>query len=245
MLWPPTSRRSDVRDIVDQAIFERFPDYVRAIVLARGINNQGVQPEVEEMLRDAEARCEALFAQEELTTHPRIASWREAYKTLNMKPGKNYSSVESLARRARGGNPLPYINTLVALMNGFSLEHLVPCGGDDLDAARGDLCLRLAAGDERWLPLGGKELSHPEPGEAVYVDDEQVLCRRWNWRQGDGTKVLPSTCNVLINIDCLPPVSAEEAETLVVELRGLVERFCGGTVRHHLITAGEPIVDLG
>ena len=234
-----------MRDVVDQEIFERFPDYVRAVVVARGINNEGVQSEVEEMLREAEARCEALFAQENLTTHPRIASWREAYKTLNMRPGKNYSSIEALARRARGGSPVFYINTLVALMNGFSLKHLVPCGGDDVDAAHGDLVLRLAAGDERFLPLGQEEVSHPEPGEAVYVDSEQVLCRRWNWRQGDGTKVTPATCNVLVNIDCLPPVERAEAETLVVELAGLVERFCGGSVRHHVITAGEPAVEIG
>lgn len=234
-----------MRDIVDQAIFERFPHYIRATVVAQGISNQGAQPEVDEMLREAEDRCEALFAQENLTTHPRIANWREAYKTLNMKPGKNYSSVEALARRARGGSPAPYINTLVALMNAYSLEFLVPCGGDDLDAAHGDLVLRLAAGDERWIPLGQTEALHPEPGEAIYVDDDQVLCRRWNWRQGDGTKVLPSTCNVLINVDCLPPVDREEAEKLVVELSELVRRFCGGRVQHHLITAGEPLVELG
>ncbi len=234
-----------VRDVVDQAIFERFPDYIRAIVVARGIDNQGARPGVEEMLREAEARCETLFAEENLTTHPRIANWREAYKTLNMRPGKNYSSVEALARRARGGSPTPYVNTLVALMNAFSLEHLVPCGGDDLDAAHGDLVLRLAKGDESWVPLGQEEALHPEPGEAIYVDDQQVLCRRWNWRQGDGTKVLPSTCNLLINVDCLPPVGAGEAERLVVELSELVRRFCGGTVSFHLITASDPFVELG
>jgi len=234
-----------VRDTVDEAIFERFPDYIRAIVVARGIDNQGAQPEVEEMLREAEARCEALFAQENLTTHPHIANWREAYKTLNMQPGKNYSSVEALARRARGGSPTPYINTLVALMNAFSLKHLVPCGGDDLDTAHGDLVLRLAKGDESWVPLGQEKASRPEPGEAIYADEQQVLCRRWNWRQGDGTKVLPSTCNVLINVDCLPPVGADEAERLVVELSELVGRFCGGTVSHLLITISDPSVELG
>jgi len=200
---------------------------------------------VEEMLREAETQCEALFAQENLTTHPRIASWREAYKTLNMKPGKNYSSVEALARRARGGAPLPYINTLVALMNAFSLKHLVPCGGDDLDAARGDLVLRLANGDERFVPLGKKEVEHPEPGEAVYVDEQQVLCRRWNWRQGDRTKLTPSTRHVLVNIDCLPPVDGQEAQTLVIELAALVERCCGGSVRHFLISASKPAVGSG
>jgi DNA/RNA-binding domain of Phe-tRNA-synthetase-like protein len=238
-------RRGEVRDSVDGEIFQHFPHYIRAIVVAKGIDNHGVHAEVEEMLRTAEARCEALFAQENLTSHPRIASWRKAYKALNMRPGKNYSSVEALARRARGGSPLPYINTLVALMNGFSLQHLVPCGGDDLDAAHESLILRLAIGDERWVPLGQEEVSHPEPGEAVYVDAQQVLCRRWNWRQGDGTKITPATRNVLVNIDCLPPVEAEKAGTLVVELTDLIERFCGGSVQHHLLTASQPAVEFG
>jgi len=234
-----------VRDIVDGAIFQRFPDYVRAIVVAKGIDNQGVQTEVEEMLRDAEAQCEALFAQVGLTTYPRIANWREAYRTLSMKPGKNYSSVEALARRARGGSPLPYINTLVALMNGFSLKHLVPCGGDDLDAAQGDLILRLATGEEGFAPLGREETSRPEHGEVVYIDDRQVLCRRWNWRQGDGTKITPSSRNVLINIDCLPPVEVKEDTSLVAELAELVERYCGGSVRQHLLTVDEPVTEIG
>lgn len=233
-----------MRDIVDSQVFQRFPEYIRAIVVAKGINNQGLQADVEGMLRQAEVRCEALFAQENLTTHPRIANWREAYRVLDMRPGKNYSSVEALARRARGGSPLPYINTLVALMNGFSLKHLVPCGGDDLDNSQGDLILRLATGEERFVPLGSDQVSHPEAGEAVYVDDVQVLCRRWNWRQGDGTKITPSSQNVLINIDCLPPAGLDEAGKLVVELAGLVERFCGGAVRHHLLTADEPAVEI-
>jgi DNA/RNA-binding domain of Phe-tRNA-synthetase-like protein len=234
-----------VLDSVDGAIFERFPHYTRAIVIARGIDNRGLEPGAEELLRESEARCEALFAAQELTGHPRIACWREAYRVLNMKPGKYYSSVESLARRARGGSAVPYVNTLVALMNGFSLKHLVPCGGDDVDAVSGDLVLRLARGEERFVPLGGKEAEHPEQGEAVYVDAEQVLCRRWNWRQGDGTKITTSVNNVLINIDCLPPVEMAKAETLATELAELVRDSCGGSVRHGLLTASQPALELG
>ncbi len=234
-----------MRDIVDGDIFQCFPHYIRAIVMARGINNRGARPEVEEMLRYAETRCEALFARENLTTHPHVANWREAYRVLNMGPSKNYSSIEALARRARGGSPLPYINTLVALMNGFSLRHLVPCGGDDLDSAQGDLILRLATGEEWFAPLGGGEVSHPQPGEVIYVDERQVLCRRWNWRQGDGTKITPSSRNVLINIDCLPPVEMEETTRLVVELAGLVKRFCGGLVQYHLLAINEPSLEIG
>ncbi len=234
-----------MRDIVDGEVFRLFPGYIRAIVVGKGIDNRGQQSEVEETLRHAEAECEALFARENLTTYPRIANWRAAYKVLNMGPSKNYSSIEALARRARGGSPLPYINTLVALMNGFSLKHLVPCGGDDLDSAEGDLLLRLATGEERFIALGAEDASSPELGEAVYVDNRQVLCRRWNWRQGDGSKITPSTRNVLINIDCLPPVEMEEASKLVVQLAELVKRFCGGSVHHHLLTVSEPSVEIG
>jgi DNA/RNA-binding domain of Phe-tRNA-synthetase-like protein len=77
------------------------------------------------------------------------------------------------------------------------------------------------------------------------VDADQVLCRRWNWRQGDRTKVTPSSRNVLINIDCLPPVGMAEAEALVVELVELVNRSSSCSVRHYLITASEPIAELG
>jgi lysyl-tRNA synthetase class 2 len=105
--------------------------------------------------------------------------------------------------------------------------------------------LRLAKGEERFVPLGGKEAEHPEPGEAVYVDAEQVLCRRWNWRQGDGTKITASARNVLINVDCLPPVGVAEAEALVVGLAELVRVSCGGSVRHDLITASQPAVEVG
>ena len=40
-----------MRDTVDGEIFQRFPAYIRAIVVAKGINNEGQQPDVEEMLR--------------------------------------------------------------------------------------------------------------------------------------------------------------------------------------------------
>jgi hypothetical protein len=83
---------------------------------------------------------------------------------------------------------LPFL-TLVALFNYFSIKHTVTSGGDDLDKVDGQLMLTLARGTEPYTPFNSPEvLEHPDPGEVIYVDNSIVMCRRWNWRQGDQTK---------------------------------------------------------
>ncbi|GAI13869.1 unnamed protein product, partial [marine sediment metagenome] len=146
--------------------------------------------------------------------------------------------------RARRGDQLPYINTLVALFNYFSLRHMVPSGGDDLNAVNGDLCLTLAKGDEPFTPLNSDVIEYPAPGEVIYVDNSKVMCRRWNWRQGDQTKLSPATTNVAINIDCLPPVSKDEARAITKELADLVREFCGGEVTFLLLNASQSEVEV-
>jgi DNA/RNA-binding domain of Phe-tRNA-synthetase-like protein len=70
------------------------------------------------------------------------------------------------------------------------------------------------------------------------------MCRRWNWRQGDQTKLSPTTANVAINIDCLPPVLPGEAKAITEELAGLVKEFCGGEVKYFLLDAKQNEVEI-
>jgi DNA/RNA-binding domain of Phe-tRNA-synthetase-like protein len=65
------------------------------------------------------------------------------------------------------------------------------------------------------------------------------MCRRWNWRQGDQTKLTPDTTNVAINVDCLPPVAKGEAKAITEELADLVREFCGGEVKYLLLDASQ------
>jgi len=43
------------------------------------------------------------------------------------------------------------------------------------------------------------------PGEIIYFDDKtlKVMCRRWNWRNGDFTKITEKTGRMVINLDGL------------------------------------------
>jgi DNA/RNA-binding domain of Phe-tRNA-synthetase-like protein len=226
-----------MKDIVSSEILAKFPDYIRGVVIAKGVNNSGENQQLVKLLRKAEQEATQDESLQDIKNHPRITPWRQAYADFGTNPNKFYCSIESLGRRARRGDQLPYINTLVALFNYFSLKHIVPSGGDDLDSAEGDLRLTLAKGNEPFTPLGSEVVEYPPPSEVIYVDNSKVMCRRWNWRQGDQTKLTLATANVAINVDCLPPVSKDEAKAITGELAKLVREFCGGEVNYFLLDA--------
>ena len=227
-----------MKSIVTREVLAMFPDYIRGVVSARNVNNTGENPALVELLRKAEKAATQDVSLQDIKNHPRIAPWRQAYTRFGSNPNKYYSSIESLCRRARRGDQLPYINTAVALFNYFSLQHIVPSGGDDLDTVKGDLRLTIAGGNEIFTPFNADEMEHPDPGEVIYVDDAYVMCRRWNWRQGYQPRLSPETRNIAINVDCLPPFTREKAEEITAELAGLVKEFCGGEVKYALLTAG-------
>jgi len=78
------------------------------------------------------------------------------------------------------------------------------------------------------------------PGEVIYRDDQGVLCRRWNWRECDRTKMTGDTRNVCLVVEGLPPVERGEVEGIVAELAGLVSGTCGGVLRSVVLDRGHP-----
>jgi len=207
------------------------------VVSARRIDNAGEKTELVALLRQVERQATQDASLQEIKSHSHIASWRAAYTKFGTNPNKYYSSIESLCRRARRGDQVPYINTAVAIFNYFSLKYIVPSGADDLASVKGDLRLTIATGRENFTPFNAQEIEHPDPGEVIYVDDVYVMCRRWNWRQGYQTRLTPATRDLAINVDCLPPFSRDDARDLTSELAELVRRFCGGVVKFGLLTA--------
>jgi DNA/RNA-binding domain of Phe-tRNA-synthetase-like protein len=228
-----------LKTIVDQEIFNRFPGYVRGIVIAKDIDNSGERSQLIELLRKVEDEATKNTLLFDIKNHPNITVWRQAYTAFGANPNKFYSSIESLCRRARRGDQLPYINTSVALFNYFSLKYIVPSGGDDLKAVRGDLRLTISGGDELFVPFNSDASEKVAAGEVIYRDDSIVMCRRWNWRQGNQTKVMPETRNIAINVDCLPPISVDQAKAMTSELADLMKEFCGGQIKYSLLEAGK------
>lgn len=225
-------------------VFAKFPEYVRGVVVAHDVRNGPSPGPLVEMLRAAEAAVRERLALDSLTSHPRIASWREAFRSLGIKPNEFRSSFEAMARRVLREQELPSINALVDVGNVLSLRHLVPVGGHAIDVLTHDIALRAATGEETFVPFGSDDAEHPEPGEIVFVEVDTVLTRRWTWRQANHTLTLPTSTAVEINVDGLPPVATPEVDSICAEAMELVERFCGGHLRFEVLSRSNPRMSL-
>jgi DNA/RNA-binding domain of Phe-tRNA-synthetase-like protein len=230
--------------LISQEIFEKYPGYCRGVVLAFDVLN-GPSPErLVQMLRHAEASVRRQVTIENIAEHPRIKPWREAYKAFGAKPSEFRSSVEAMARRALRNDMIPSINTLVDIGNIVSLEHLMPVGGHSMDELTRDIDLRLATGEENFVPFGSTEAEHPLPGEVIFAEGNTVLTRRWTWRQANHTLTLPETRSIEINIDRLPPVELEEIHAIANQLMGLMEAYCGGSLKYEILSADNSTMKL-
>jgi DNA/RNA-binding domain of Phe-tRNA-synthetase-like protein len=225
-------------------IFARFPGYARGVVLAYDVANGESSSEVVSLLRDAEASVHNQLKIETIAEHPRIKSWREAYRSFGAKPSEFRSSIEAMARRALRNDPLPSINALVDIGNAVSLRYLVPTGGHSIDVLTQDISLRLAKGDETFSPFGSEQVESPLPGEIIFAEGNIVLTRRWTWRQANHTLTLPTTKAIEYNVDGLPPIPVSEVDEICRQVSDLVRRFCGGRNRYEILTREHPRIKL-
>jgi DNA/RNA-binding domain of Phe-tRNA-synthetase-like protein len=226
--------------IISPEIFDKYPSYMRGVVLAFDVHNGLAPGELVKLLRAAEETVRQRISLEVISEHPRIKSWREAYKAFGAKPSEFRSSVEAMARRVLRGDQLPSVNALVDIGNILSLQHLVPVGGHSMDELNQDIVLRFATGEETFIPFGGTAIEHPQPGEVIFTEGNNVLTRRWTWRQANHTLTLPETTSIEINIDRLPPVEIEEIHNVASRLMAMVEQFCQGKTRYEVLNRDHP-----
>ncbi len=222
--------------VITDTIFDEFPEFVLGVVILHNVDNSQNRAEISEMLRREESALPGKFSSMSVIEHPNIAAWREAYRKFGAKPKDYPSSVENLARRVLNGAMIGHINNLVSLYNTISLRHILPVGGEDLDKISGDVLLTRAGNDEPTVVLlGEKEARAPHAGEIIYKDEAGAICRRWNWKEADRTKLTPETKNAFLVIETLPPVSRDTAKTAIRELADSVKQYCGGSVSTALL----------
>jgi DNA/RNA-binding domain of Phe-tRNA-synthetase-like protein len=249
---------------IQQDFLALFPEALIGVVRVRGCDNTASISEaarlsgatggaesaggtgIEALLRQAEAGARAAFAGVALSEAPRIACWREAYRKFGASPKKSPSSIENLLRRVAKGEPLRPINPLVDIYNAVSLESVLPAGGEDLARLQGDVVLCLAGDAEPpVLLLGEGEARPPHPGEVIYRDEISAVCRRWNWKEADRTKLTAATRHALLVVEALPPASRGELEQALADLAERISRFCGGEAGTAILDAATRELELG
>jgi DNA/RNA-binding domain of Phe-tRNA-synthetase-like protein len=229
---------------IDEAVFEKFSGLTIGVVVATGIDNRRSREQAAAFLEAQIDDVCRVWSIERLDADRRIAAWRDAYRAFGAKPKKHRSSIENMLRMILDGAEVPSINVAVDVYNAISLEHCVPVGGDDLDHVAADIRLTFATGDERFVPLNGSEVVSPKPGEVIYRDDEDVLCRRWNWRECDKSKMTEDSTNLCLVVEGLPPITADDVSRTANELAETIKAYCGGSVTSRLATRETPSIEI-
>jgi len=182
---------------INKEIFNIAPTLKVGVLALSGIDNKkNVTKFFDEELAKVTKSLVHKFDGIELGAYPLLQRWREIYKSFGERKAR--SSIEALIRRIVGGKGLYRINALVDLYNLASLNFELPCGGEDLDAMNGLLELTIATVSEEFLPLGSTEIEHPNKGEIIYKTGNTVVCRNFNYRESDITKLTEDTKNAII-----------------------------------------------
>jgi DNA/RNA-binding domain of Phe-tRNA-synthetase-like protein len=227
---------------VEESIFRDYPDFRRGLVLAAGLDNHGPSHELESMLN--EAVIKAAREPVDIKTDPRVTAWNDAHRRFGSNPNKFPPAHAAILKRLqKGGVQLPFINKVVAIMNYNSLVEGIPVGGDDVERAGSRLVLKRAKGGEIFVPLGSPETrENPVPGEVIYVavDSGEIMCRRWNWRNGHATRITEETKIMVMNIDGLGEGSEARAVVTRDRVAQMLEQFCGAETKVALLSPSQP-----
>ena len=229
---------------INSKVIEKFPGLVLGVVVARDIDNTGVDEAVIAKLRGKEVEIRANLSRDTLSDVPKISSWQRAYSSFGAKPKKYKSSIENLLRMILEGREIRHINKLVDIYNYVSIANTIPVGGDDLDKVDGDINLTLAEGDERFIELNSDEVKSPKAGEVIYIDGKDVLCRRWNWRECNKSKMTEATRNAILVIEGLAPVSQDDISKVIDELSEMIKTSCGGEIETYILTNSNSSVNI-
>ncbi len=225
---------------VDPKIFEAHPNLRVAVIHAQGCSNmedasaQEARERLSRLTLSLQEKLQGLSFEEYVP----ITCWRQAYKKFGATPKKHLCSLENLYKSVAQKGEIRSINKLVDIYNMVSLQHGFTMGADDLSKIAGRITLGYASGQLPFTPLGSTESSFPSKGEVVYADEQKVLCRRWNWRECEESKLGTETQDVLFYIEDLWASDASLLEKAVTHLVELLEELAGCTsITHAILTA--------
>ncbi|GER83259.1 hypothetical protein KTAU_18960 [Thermogemmatispora aurantia] len=228
---------------IHENIFAHFPGLSLAVVVADGIDNSCIPPEVSEAWRLAWTKAgQEAAAYGNAQSHPHVRPWRERLRAIGVS-SKFPSSIEALLRRAlKGGEPFS-INGLVDFYNAISLRYVVPVGGFDLEQVSGPLELRLTREGDQFIALGEEEPQPVQVGEVAYTDGRTILTRHFVWRQSRTALITPETRRVFLVSESLGEVGPQVAQAVLEEMTHGLRRHFGAEVRPFLLSEAKPLAE--
>lgn len=193
---------------ISEKVLSRFPAISLGYVIAKNVKNTNSE-ELEEIIN---YRVNCVSNIESIDCVEGVVKWRYIFSQMNAKKGK-LSSVESLISMCLTNKKLPDINPVVNYYNSLSCYLGLPMGGYNLDSMpQGNVELKQATKGEEFLPIGGKLIEKTSNGEIVYSSGSTIICKLWNNKDAEITKIIPTSNNLLFIFD-----GADENEKIKVQ----------------------------
>ncbi|MBA2316324.1 MAG: hypothetical protein H0V93_00845 [Euzebyales bacterium] len=207
----------------DHAVAERYPSLRSGVIHATGLANGPSPPGLLDECRvEQQAASERLKAAA-VADLPSIAAWRRAFTRFGAKPTQHRNAAEALLRRLAKHGGIPTVNTLADLGNLVSIRYAMPVAVFDQANIAGSTIVRFATGAERFTDLGSTDGVHPDPGEVVFVDsDDVVSARRWCWRQSAQSATSPTTVDALIVVEGHHGTARQDVMSALTDLTSLL-----------------------
>jgi len=219
-------------------VARRFPGVEVHAVRAQGFLAAVPKLNHEADLRSAVARIGMLgIDREKLAGFPLVATWRQTYAALKVRPSQFRASIEALLRRALVGHDLALPIPSVNLYNAVSLDCLAPIGAYDMaKLPDAPMMLRLAdPAADAFTPLGGKAADFPlNPDLVVYASGNTVLCWGFNHRDNVETALDAQSDDIVFFSEAVDAAGAEHARRAIEDIRA---RLTGVAV-----ACSEPVV---
>ncbi len=164
----------------------------------------------------------------DLHSDPILEGYNVLHDVTGVKRRKNIPASENLIKLLKKSQgDLFTINQAVDIYNLISLETKLALGAHDYDKTSGNVTLRFTDGTENFQPLG-QGVSHPNPHEYSYCDDDNDVLCRLEIRQVEKTAVGTDTKNVWYIIQGNQKTTEEQLIECAHSIITLTEKYCGG-----------------
>src|SRR5256714_3366803 len=141
-------------------IAEEFAGAARIGILQMdGVRVQESPEELKAMLNALAEECARKYRDEPLGEISTVKKIRAIFHRAGLDPTRYRPSSESLLRRAGKGKGLYFINSVVDLINYFSLKMLWPMGLYDADKLKPPVTWRIGRQGETYTGIGRDELN--------------------------------------------------------------------------------------
>lgn len=228
-------------------ILEHFPDVRGGVIHATGLANGPSPQALHDTYEREQAKVKERLGDTPLSKIPSLAAWRRVFSAFGVKPTQYRSAAESLLRRLTKKGDIPSINTLVDIANLVSIRYGLPVAVFDQSQVSGGTTVRFADGSESFTDLGSDDVSHPEMGEVIFVDEGGLVsARRWCWHQSSQSAAGEGTAEAVITVEGHHDGAEEDVRQATQDLVGLlVAHQPNPEVSQSILSSAQPRFDSG